>query len=282
MGRDVSKSRKARYTFNTIEAEGAYKELKAAAELPSHKQLNLRSIFEVMEQDVTRVKLDVASVFDAVNKDITFESVQMETVEAQLRKSAKKLQHIYDKVSSSRERNQRFTSSSEILQELSTGVEKLSSNLDSIKDTTDDILHNIVKIDARIPSKSRLLNGQVFNEQHYPLLFDLVRVKYGHLLEESAADEGHRDSEEASDAQDPTAGLSATSQDPTHTPTDSGSTATVDDLITQYRLSQTAKASTTQKNDVFLPPSLRKVSKPSTKTTLETISAENIFKGTPS
>lgn len=275
MVNNTLKNKRKRYTFNSIEGGEAYNELKHVAAVPSHKQLTLRSISEAIEQDVTNLKKGIASVFEAVRNDISLENVQMESVELQLKKSAKRLNHTYDKVCDNRIRNQRFNPSSEHLKGLSDGVAKLSSNLDIIEDSTDEILENIVKIDARIPRKSRFLNGQVFNEQHYPLLFGLMRDKFGYLLEEQAEEADLEEIEETNVAH---AGPSKSAE---ITSKSSDATASVDDLIVRYRMSQTMRTSSLHASDVFLPPSLRKASTPSTKTTFETISAKNIFKATP-
>lgn len=273
MVNNTLKNRRNRYNFNSIEGGEAYNELKHVAAVPSHKQLTLRSISEAMEQDVTNLKKGIASVFEAVRNDISLENVQMESVELQLKKSAKRLNHTYDKVCDNRMRNQQFISSSEHLKGLSDGVAKLSSNLDVIKDTTDEVLENIIKIDARIPRKSRFLNGQIFNEQHYPLLFGLMREKFGYLPEEQAEKADLEEIEETNVAH---AGPSKSAE-----MSSSDATASVDDLIVRYRMSQTMPTSSLHSSDVFLPPSLRKASTPSTKTTFETISAKNIFKVTP-
>lgn len=279
MPEPLLRGRKPRYAFKCIEGGDAYCELKRIVSVPNHKLLTLRSIFEATEQDLEHVKDDIASIFEAVKNDINLENVQMEAVEVQLKKSTKKLNHTYDKICDNRMRNQHFTASSELISRLKDRTTKLSSDLEGIDDSTAQILENIVKIDARFPKNRRLLNGQVFNEQHYPLLFGLMRNKFGQLLEEDLEQSPKIPNYGTEAVQTANIENSPGNNNSEVESSSSNSPETVDDLIARYRMSQSVKASPMPVNDVYLPPSLRLATAPSTKTTFETISAKDIFKG---
>lgn len=269
MAANSLRTRRKRFNFTRIEGGEAFNELKRLPAIPNHKQLTLRSIYEALEGEVGQVKEDIKYIYQAVKNDINLENEQMETVGRQLKKSAKKVNHMYDKVQVSRNNSSIGLS---MLQKPSGDVDDAASSLKQIDNTVDGILTIFSQIDSKIPKKNQLLNGHGFNEQHYPLLFGLMHQKFGDRLvtqqEEPGCDNPETVPIEENIAD--TAAPRLTSPTTGHAQIEP--TERVEDLITKYRIAQAARA--TKADDTYLPPTLRKISAPSTKTTLETITVQ--------
>ncbi|QLL33986.1 hypothetical protein HG536_0F03110 [Torulaspora globosa] len=274
------RTRRNKHSFSRIEGEEAFDELKRLSSIPNHKQLTLQSIYEALEGEISQVKEDINCVYQAVRNDINLENEQMETVGHQLKKSAKKVNHMYDKVLASRSQNNNSIGAS-MLQKLSDDVENVASALKGIDNTVDSILTIFSQIDSRIPQKNRLLNGHGFNEQHYPLLFGLMHQKFGDRLVTQQEESGSDKPESIQLTENRTGAASPRSTSPTMSRAQLEPTEIVSDLITKYRISQAAKRTSTKADDSYLPPSLRRITAPSTKTTLETITAELSRNGDP-
>lgn len=281
MAGDAPRIKRTRYRFSRIDGGEAFEELKRLSPIPSHKQLTLRSIYDALEEEVNQVKNDINGVYQAVRNDINLENEQMETVEHQLKKSVRKVNHIYDKVLANRTEND-DTSRGKMIERLLGDVDKIDGSFKEVDNTVDSILSMFSQIDAKIPQQNRLLNGQVFNEQHYPLLFGLIRQKFGDqflIHEEEACFESPETFEGPEHVQVPESDVGQSQSRSTSSMISDSQvepTEEVSNLITRYRISQAAKATPPKANDTFLPPSLRKASVPSTKTTFETITAEQL------
>ncbi|QLQ81598.1 hypothetical protein HG537_0F03590 [Torulaspora globosa] len=268
------KTRRDRFSFSKIEGGEAFNELKRLSSIPNHKQLTLRSIYEALEGEIGQVKEDINCIYRAVTNDINLEKEQTETVEHQLKKSARKVNHMYEKVLVNRSQNNSSIGTS-MLQKLSDDVDNANSSLEEIDNTVDSILSIFSQIDSKIPQKNQLLNGHGFNEQHYPLLFGLMHQKFGDQLvahqEESSSDEPET-VPSLTENRTGTAGPRPTSPLMSHAQIEP--TESVSDLIRKYRISQGARGRSSNADDTYLPPSLRRISAPSTQTTLETITVQ--------
>lgn len=293
MGVSTIRKRRTRQLFNSIENGNAYEELKQLTSMPSHRQLLLNSIFAAVEPELTQAKRDIIFVYEMVEKDIEVESHQMETVELQLKKSLKKVDRMYTKVLNSRAQNQGFASSSKVIDNYCSCVQKLHKFTNDIDATIHNVLINISKVDASLPKKSRLLNEEQFNEKHYPLLFDLMHEEFPQIFSkqslvehpEPEIQENREESQITSNSNSRSAS-SRLSSGGTGPKEDRLEQATgVEDIITRYRISQSrnrVKAAVTTAENVYLPPSLRRTSSPSTSTTFKNISASDIIKRAPS
>lgn len=268
------RARRTRYNFERIEGGEAFDELRRLSTIPSHKRLTLRAIHEALEDEINQVKDDISGIYRAIRNDIKLESGQMERVEHQLRKSMRKVDQIYDKIQTQRIENQDFKFNSRLVESFMSKVENMSSLCTEIDDTVDHIVTAFSQVDSRIPQKSRLFNGHLVNEQHYPLLFGLMRQKFGDQLATDVEESGLNDIElRASESETQSSSSSHTSL------SNFEPTEVINDLIARHRASQAAKDSSAEASEAYLPPTLRKVSAPSTKITFETISAEQLFRG---
>lgn len=279
--------KRVNYSFKTIENGSAYEELKLLNMIPSHKQLVLGSVLNAVDMELSQVKRGLLAVYDVMEKDIDIENEQMNKVELQLKKSFKKVDHIYRKTVESRRENEVYESS-KIIDNFRKSVGNLDETTNDLDATIGIILENMSKVDSRFPEKSRLLNDQVFNKQHYPLSYQLMRKKCPRVFmndaNKGAIEQSDPCKAESSSpfASDLNAALEIT---PTTKFKDAQIANSIEDTISLYRASKSLRQNSLiplkSISDTFIPPSLRETRLPITSTTLETISAKDFFRTGP-
>ncbi|AQZ18180.1 VAB2 (YEL005C) [Zygosaccharomyces parabailii] len=166
--------RKNRYTFRTIEDAKAYEELKRISIIPNHKQLLEDSIFNAVGINFRQLREDIGSLYSVVERDIAIENRQIGLVELQLKNSLKRVKHAYNKVLIERDQNKSANYSSRMWEGFVEREDNVQNSVGDIENSINDILRNIIAADLRFPKKSQVLNEDVFNKQHYPILFQLM------------------------------------------------------------------------------------------------------------
>lgn len=174
---DLHKLRtRKKYQFATIKSSSSFKELRQLSPLPSSRELEQDAVFKVVAEEFKQVKLDVTAINDKVCDDIETESHQTEQIARQLKGSVKKLDQSFKKVCKAH--NKHDIMINDQLAHLSSVSSTVKRSLASIEEVTRQVIINMEEVDSKLPGKHRLINGQLFNQQHYPLLFELIHQKF--------------------------------------------------------------------------------------------------------
>lgn len=174
---DLHKLRtRKKYQFATIKSSSSFKELRQLSPLPSSRELEQDAVFKVVAEEFKQVKLDITAINDKVCDDIETESHQTEQIARQLKGSVKKLDQSFKKVCKAHNKHEIMINDQ--LTHLSSVSSTVKRSLASIEEVTRQVIINMEEVDSKLPGKHRLINGQLFNEQHYPLLFELIHQKF--------------------------------------------------------------------------------------------------------
>lgn len=174
---DLHKLRtRKKYQFATIKSSSSFKELRQLSPLPSSRELEQDAVFKVVAEEFKQVKLDITAINDKVCDDIETESHQTEQIARQLKGSVKKLDQSFKKVCKAHNKHEIMINDQ--LAHLSSVSSTVERSLASIEEVTRQVIMNMEEVDSKLPGKHRLINGQLFNQQHYPLLFELIHQKF--------------------------------------------------------------------------------------------------------
>lgn len=174
---DLHKLRtRKKYQFATIKSSSSFKELRQLSPLPSSRELEQDAVFKVVAEEFKQVKLDITAINDKVCDDIETESHQTEQIARQLKGSVKKLDQSFKKVCKAHNKHEIMINDQ--LAHLSSVSSTVKRSLASIEEVTRQVIVNMEEVDSKLPGKHRLINGQLFNQQHYPLLFELIHQKF--------------------------------------------------------------------------------------------------------
>ncbi|SCV05975.1 LANO_0H19306g1_1 [Lachancea nothofagi CBS 11611] len=165
------RKRKA-FKFHAIKQSRYFEALKQLPSLVSSQQLTHDAIFREVLVEFKQVKQDLVSINDLVLKDITLELAQTSKIESQLKVSLRKLHHHYKKVYKKRVVNESAALSES--ESCTAIITEIQESLVALKQQSEVLAQKIAEKDNELPRKNRLLNDQVFNKRHYPLLFDAI------------------------------------------------------------------------------------------------------------
>lgn len=178
MNGDSSRRTRKRFTFKTIENDKYFEEIKEIPVIPNHRQLLEGSIFNAVQPDFKRLKEDISSLYSVIERDISNENRQIGLVELQLKKSLKRVNHAYNEAAVERNQNKAASYNSRLLGNFFAKEDKVQNSINEIDTLISGLLTNIVQIDHKFPEKSQMLKENLVNEQHYPLLFQLLSEKF--------------------------------------------------------------------------------------------------------
>lgn len=174
---DYSKIRRRKnYKFKGIKCSEPFKALNSLPPLTPSQHLTQDAIFKVVGEEIKQVKLDIATINEIVLEDIRTESSQTDQINRQLKSSLKKIDHSYSRTLKLRERYDHEIE--EQTNALTSRLEFVETSLFSLKNNTSQIIDSILRIDSELPTKNRSINEQLFNQKHYPLLFQCIHDKY--------------------------------------------------------------------------------------------------------
>lgn len=259
MSENSTRRRRTRFSFKTIENDKAYEELKKIPIIPSHRQLLEGSIFDAVSPNFKQLKDDISSLYSVVEKDVSNENRQIGLVELQLKKLLKRVNHAYNEITVDRDQNRAASYNSKLLGTFIDKEDKTQSLVNNIDGLIGDILNNIIKIDLRFPKKSQMLNEDLVNKQHYPLLFQLLNEKFPKSTPSLSTAPSSSSPPQSAPLEDPQE--------------ENSRMEPVDD---QMKVS-TSSSSSKPGIQLMIPTLRKKTSLPSTSTTLENINASDII-----
>lgn len=267
--------KRARYSFVSVANENTYKELRQLNRLPSNKRLVQNSIFYAVNKELLQVKEGVRAVYDVIAKDTELEDEQMNNVEIQLKKSLKKVRRIYKKTQEYRSENEKYEAS-DLIDSAAIGLNSLDETARRLEVTIDRIVDKMTQIDATFPEKNRLLSEEIFNQHHYPLFFEHMRVKCPQVLKKRPL--GNEFYSRALTSEGPFfCSPNTNANDPSLRSEDEQIAESIEETISRYRRTKTKEHGTSfaSKFDAFIPPTLREASLPVISTTFETVSTKS-------
>ncbi|CCE64736.1 hypothetical protein TPHA_0I02320 [Tetrapisispora phaffii CBS 4417] len=166
--------------MKAIESSIPYKELKSIPQINLSKRLKLNNIFSEVAPEIKNVQNDIISIHSIIQKDIEMESNQINTVESQLKESLKKIRSLYRRTNEHRSCSDDATfKPNKFFQK----VENLEKTVDSLDSDIHKIIENLLNIDLKLSTKSKTLTKDSINNQHYPLLFEIIEKNYAQHLE---------------------------------------------------------------------------------------------------
>ncbi|CAI4038461.1 hypothetical protein SMKI_05G0720 [Saccharomyces mikatae IFO 1815] len=265
---------KPKIEFDAVASSSFYEDLKGLPPLSSHKKLTQAAIFNSTKHELLQVKKDILSIYQVVSKDIDEECNQMQLIELQLKKSLRKVEHIYRNVSKQRASTNCINGNDRLLTNAKKKIDSLNERLTSIDGTVTDIVNSFVALDANLPKKAQLLKNDSINEAHYPLLFDFLRkLSPNPIVAAGEADETGATG--ATGGQEDDLSSSFLEQDELRTDnlnTYGGKCESRNDSLAPFQFHNGNSSNSIR----FLPPTINKRSGPSIETNFENISADGL------
>ncbi|CCH63166.1 hypothetical protein TBLA_0J01720 [Henningerozyma blattae CBS 6284] len=171
----TSKEQPFQIQFRTIESSKIYAEYKNIPQISKSKDLTVHKILTAVEPEVRTVLKDIASVYKVVMIDINEEVSQMDKIDSRIKKTIRKVDKQYQKSLKLRQYYSKYLNGSKNIDVLGKELEEIQVNIRKLYDSVDSIASDLGAIDACMDSNDRLLTENIVNQQHYPLLFDMLK-----------------------------------------------------------------------------------------------------------
>lgn len=174
--------------FKSIATSTPFKELRNVTYPRDPDALTITSLLTHLNPQISQLKSDLASIRDIVKSDVETELEQLVDVDEKIRSSEATLRVLYRTTLRNRRRNAGFTSCSREFDNLVNGVQDVSARVSELDSVVDKILDNLIDVDSRLPELERVFchshrvtdssTGRAVNEEHYPLVFELLKRRY--------------------------------------------------------------------------------------------------------
>lgn len=167
---------KSKRSFKPIKSSNSYKQLDQLQNLPSSTNLRQDRLFGIVSHELKQVTSDVIKINNNILSEIDTELQQCEELHRKLKRSSEKIDEAYSSLIKQRGKYDSYFNKNLNLFHVTTT--KTDSNLILIKNITEEIISNFNQTNNSLPEKEQLIKAHTLNEQHYPLLFELLRKSF--------------------------------------------------------------------------------------------------------
>lgn len=168
--------------FRSIEVSQAYADYKTLESIPDSKALVVSNVFRASGEAIKIVLKDVVDVSETVSRELNDETIQMSKIETTIKKTIKRINGLYTKTVKKRITHGKYPYGSKSIDDLDKKVCALYDDIDKLDYLILSLSIDVTSADLKLPIENRLFNENVVNQQHYPLLFDLLRDRAPDLL----------------------------------------------------------------------------------------------------